>query len=74
MPCQEARALGQSLAQMGRAMMAILCPWVPEDTEDELMVEIHDHEGLIAMGQVDTADLYQVVATFRIARLMHNAC
>lgn len=32
----------------------------PEDTEDELMVEIHDHEGLIAMGQVDTADLYQV--------------
>ncbi|KAK9868912.1 hypothetical protein WJX84_002762 [Apatococcus fuscideae] len=31
----------------------------PEDTEDELMVEIHDHEGLIAMGQVDTADLYQ---------------
>ena len=32
----------------------------PESTEEELTVEIHDHEGLVAMGQVDIADLYQV--------------
>ncbi len=32
----------------------------PEDPDEELTVEIHDHEGLVAMGQVDTADLYQV--------------
>ncbi|KAK9868824.1 hypothetical protein WJX84_006782 [Apatococcus fuscideae] len=31
----------------------------PEESEDELIVEIHDHEGLVAMGQVDAADLYQ---------------
>ncbi len=36
-------------------------------------MEIHDHEGLVAMGQVDAADLYQVCSGLLLHKITSKA-